>query len=42
MRDHDEAGAQRYMEAARQAGTKNVVALTEYARLQSESDLRRF
>jgi hypothetical protein len=35
MRDHDDEKAQRYMEAARREGTKNVVALTEYARLQS-------
>jgi hypothetical protein len=35
MRDNDTASAERYMEAARQQGTKNFVALTEYARLQS-------
>ena len=34
MRDNDDQSARRYMEAARQEGTKNVVALTEYARLQ--------
>jgi hypothetical protein len=37
MRGHDDEAAKRYMEAARQEGTKNVVALTEYARLQTDS-----
>jgi len=36
IRDHDPAKARSYMEAARKAGTKNFVALTEYAALESD------
>ena len=36
MRAHDTAGARTYMEAARKAGTKNFVALTEYASLEPD------
>ncbi len=37
IRDHDTAKARTYMEAARKAGTKNFVALTAYATLDSDS-----
>ena len=37
MRDHDTAKARSYIEAARKAGTKNFVALTAYASLDTDS-----
>jgi hypothetical protein len=36
MRDHDAAKARPYMEAARKAGTRNFVALTAYATLETD------
>jgi hypothetical protein len=38
MRNKDAEAARRYIEAARKAGTRNFVALTEYARLESNAD----
>jgi hypothetical protein len=37
MRDHDTAKARTYMEGARKAGTKNFVALTQYAALEPDA-----
>lgn len=38
MRDNDAAAARTHMEAARKAGTRNFVALTEYAKLETDPD----
>jgi Tfp pilus assembly protein PilF len=38
MRNNDSAGARSYMEAARRAGTKNFVALTEYAKSEPDEE----
>ena len=36
MRDNDPVNARGYMEAARKAGTRNFVALTAYAKLETD------
>jgi hypothetical protein len=36
LRNHDNDAARTYMEGARKEGTKNVVVLTEYARLETD------
>lgn len=38
LREHDDASAMKYLEAAREGGTKNYVALTEYAALVKNED----
>jgi len=38
LREHDTAAAVRYMEAARQGGTKNYIALTGYAALVKDEE----
>lgn len=38
MRSNDADAARKYIDAARKAGTRNFVALTEYARLETDAD----